>query len=497
MIGNILSIKHPSYTYAVRCLLALSYFLSGSLSGQNAASIHSQFNIFQWPKESGLPNIIQSMAQSQDGYLWMGCDYGIVRFDGLRSTLFERHSVPLLTQDDCQAIYLAHDSALYFGMMGGLLVTYKNGKFEQVGDTGTFHGHSITKICEDRSGNLWIGTDGGGVFSYSGNHFRSFTVADGIPGNGIDALCAGNSGEIWIGSGNGLCRIQNGKVERFAEKEGFSIHGVAALFMDHDETLWIGGFDGGFMKYRQGNFSSIENRLFPLSSAFRLISEGPDGCLWIGTDSEGLIIYNPADNQTIKLTTSDGLSGNMIKCLITNQEEDLLIGIEGEGLNRIRKTMLKNYTTLDGLSDNNIMSLYESPEGEIWVGTSDASIFSYQDGRFRNISEKFNIKIPPVWSIYGSPGNTIWAASYEGLISYDGIRRTLFPVGQHLPNTLFHTVYSSRDGTIWAGTDAGIYLIKDGKISTLSRKDGLTDGRILCFLEDQRGRMWIGTGHDG
>ncbi|MBN1198327.1 MAG: hypothetical protein JXA23_03170 [Bacteroidales bacterium] len=489
--------KPLAFIHGVCYQLLIIFFLAGFVTGQNNASLPTHFSIFQWPKESGLPSIIQSMAQSPDGYLWMGCDYGIVRFDGFSSVLYERHSVPQLIQDDCQAIYLAHDSTLYFGLVGGLVVTYKNGNFNQVGDTGTFRGNSITKICEDRSGNLWIGTDGGGVFSYSGNHFRSFTLDDGIPGNGIDALCAGNSGEIWIGAGKGLCRIWNGKVERFTEKDGFLIQGVAALFMDQGGTLWIGGFDGGFMKYHQGIFSSVENPLFPLCSAFRLITEGPDGRLWIGTDSEGLIIFNPADNTTFTLSTADGLAGNMIKCLITDQEGDLLVGIEGEGLNRIRKTMLKNYTTLDGLSDNNIMSLYTSPEGDVWIGAADASIFRYREGRFFNMSEKFNIQVPPVWSIYGSPGNTIWAAGYEGLISSNGRQRTLFPVGQQLQNTLFHTVYSSRDGTVWAGTDAGIYLIKEGEISTLTRADGLTDGRILCFMEDHRGRMWIGTQDGG
>jgi len=437
------------------------------------------------------------MAQGPDGYLWMGCDYGIVRFDGVSSTLFQRRSVPALALDDCQAIYRAHDSTLYFGMVGGLLVAYKNGNFEPVGDTGIFKENSITRICEDGSGNLWIGTDGRGVFRYSGNQFNAFTIEDGLPANGVDALCAGNSGEIWIGSGNGLCRILNQKVERFTEKEGFTMRGVAALFMDRDGTLWIGGFDGSFMTYQEGIFSPVKNRLFPLSSAFRLICEGPDGSLWIGTDSEGLIVFNPADQQAFTLTKEDVLPGNMIKSLITDREGDLLVGIEGEGLTRIRSPLLRSYTTADGLADNSIMSLYTGTDGKIWISSEDASILCYQHGRFSNMSGRFNIPVPPVWSLYGNKENTIWAAGFAGLISYNGMKRTLFPVGQQLPNTLFHTVYLSRDGTVWGGTDAGIYLLRDGMVTTLSSADGLTDGRIYCFMEDHRGRMWIGTQEGG
>lgn len=497
MIGNILFMKLLLTIHPKIFCLALIYLLNGSVAGQGKESFNNHFDIFQWPKEAGLPGTIQSMVQSPDGYLWMGCDYGIVRFDGFSHTLFERHSVPELIQDDCQAIFLAKDSTLYFGLVGGLLVSYRNGNFKQVGDTGTFQGNSITRICEDASGNLWIGTDGGGIFRFSGDQFKSFTVADGLSGNGIDAICAGSSGEIWIGSGDGLCRIQNEKIERFTEKDGLSFVGIAALFMDQKGRLWIGGFDGEFMTCFQGKFSPVNHSLFPLSSAFRLITEGPDGSLWIGTDSEGLIIFNPGDNKGFRLTTADGLSSNMIKCLITDQEADLLVGTEDGGLNRIRKTSFKKYTTKEGLPDSYIMGLYSSPAGTVWISCADASICSYQERQFRNMSDKFGMQVPPVWSIYGSRGNKIWAAGNKGLISYDGHKREVFPVGKQLPNTLFHTVYSSRDGTVWGGTDAGIYLIRDGKIKTLTREEGLTDGRILCFQEDHKGRMWIGTQDGG
>ncbi|MBE0647002.1 MAG: hypothetical protein IH596_04375 [Bacteroidales bacterium] len=478
-------------------LLVLLYLTSCSIFGQNAPLEENQFNIFQWPKEVGLPNTIQSMAQSPDGYLWMGCDYGIVRFDGFQVTLFERHSVPELVQDDCQAICIASDSTLYFGMVGGLVVSYKNGNFDQIGDSETFQGYSITRICEDLSGHLWIGTNRGGIYRLSGDKFKRFTTDDGLPGNGIDAICAGNSGEVWVGTGQGLCRIKDKKIERFGIQDGLSFSGIAALFMDREGTLWIGGFKGEFMTYSQGKFAPVKSGRFPLKSSFRLISEGPDGNLWIGTDSEGLIVFDRDDSSTIDITPANGLSGNIIKCLVTDNEGDILVCPESGGLNRIRQPILNKYTTKEGLPENFVTGLYISGDDKIWISFADASVFFFENGRFQNMSDKFNIKVPPVWSIYGGPGSNIWTAGKEGLISYDGRQRQVFTGNQKLSNTLFHAVYTSRNGTVWAGTDAGIYLIGPEGVSTISKEDGLTDGRIYCFLEDSDGRMWIGTQDGG
>lgn len=497
MIGNIYCMRLSATVSQKIIFVILVSLFSGPVFGQNEVSFNDQFNIFCWPKEAGLPKTIQSMAQGADGCLWLGCDYGIIRFDGFTHTLFHRWSVPELTSDDCQAIYLARDSTLYFGLVGGLLVSYRDGNFSQIGDTGSFSGKSIFRICEDTAGNLWIGTDRGGLFEYSGDKFKQFTEAEGLPSNGIDALCAGDSGNIWIGTSYGLCRIRNGAIERFTESDGLSFNGISALLTDQEGTIWIGGFKGGLMKYRQGTFSTVTNDVFPLSSAVNTIMTGPDGQLWIATAKEGLVIYNPEENTSFRITTGSGLSNDMIRCLVTDLEKNILVGTEDGGLNRIKTTVLKSYTTKDGLSNSGVMSLYTDSDGRIWIGCVDGSVFYYQNKNFRNMSEKLDIQTPPVFSIYGSPGDKIWIAPYGNLVSFDGTRREVFPVGQQLSNTMFHAVYTSPDGTVWAGTDAGIYLIRDGDVKTLTRKDGLTDGRIYCFHEDRAGRMWIGTQDGG
>ena len=497
MIGNSNSMKYIRILNQLISFLIIICFLARPTIGQDAELYQGQFNVSHWQEDDGIPGTIQTMVQSPDGYLWMGCDYGIIRFDGSTSTLFDRHSVAALTEDDCQALFVSGESILYCGLYNGLLVSYNNGLFEQIGDVGTFHGKSITGICEDGSGNLWIGTDGAGVFKYSKESFKSFSTEDGLSGNGIQAICQGVGDEIWVGTEDGLCQIQDGDINWLTMKDGLSFNDIGTLFLDRSGMLWIGGFEGGFMSYRDGKFTSIPGSLFPQKSAFSVIREGPENLLWIGTATDGLIMYNLNDNSTSKITTANGLSSNMIKCIVADQEGDILVGTEQGGLNRVRKNILTTYTTKDGLTSNYIMGLYTSSDGKIWISCADGSINCYRNGHFRNMSNQFRIDDMPVFSIYGSPGNKIWAATYEELVSFNGKQREVFHARQGLQNTLFHTIYTSRDGTIWAGTDAGVYIIRHGDIKTLSGSDGLTDGKIFCFLEAQDGSMWIGTQDGG
>lgn len=476
---------------------AIFFFFAGQNFGQEKLSINEQINVYSWPKEANLPRTIQTMTQDADGYLWMGCDYGIVRFDGFTQAVFNRQSVPLLTMDDCQAIYSAKDSTIYFGMVDGLLFSFKDGQFHAIGDTGSFGGKSITRICEEASGALWIGTDRGGLFNYDGERFKQYTVDDGIPAMGIDALCAGEPGEVWVGSTLGLCLIDQASIRRFTVMDGISFNGISSLFRDTTGILWIGGFTGGLMKYDHGQFSTVQTNDLPAGSSIQSICMGPEGLIWIGTAKGGVVVYDPVNNTSFRITEAEGLSRDMIRCLLLDREGDLLIGTEDGGLNRIKKTLLKSYTTNNGLTNNTVMSLYADPDGKVWIGCVDGSITCFADGKFINKSKQFDIKSPPIFSIGGGQSNTIWVAPFGDMVSFNGDKRTLYPTRKFLPNDLFHAVYESRDGTIWAGTDAGILLIREGKFSTLTRKDGLTDGRIFCFLEDRSGSMWIGTQDGG
>src|SRR6185369_12264710 len=167
----------------------------------------TQYALQVWKTENGLPqNTVQAIAQTRDGYLWLGTERGLVRFDGVQFTVFDKGNTPGLQSGNTQVLY------------------------------------------EDRAGNFWIGTSGGLHLMREGRIAASFTSRDGLRSNRIVAICEDRKGAIWVGtSGGGISRISGGKVEAtYTTREGLSGDRIWSLEEDRDGSLWI-GTDGGGM----------------------------------------------------------------------------------------------------------------------------------------------------------------------------------------------------------------------------------------------------------
>lgn len=457
-----------------------------------------QYNIIIWNETKNAPGNVMAMAQSHDGNLWMGSENGISCFDGLSFRSFTRQNVKELSEDDCSSILVARDSSIYFGLYGGILVQFRNEHFTALGSGETFHGKTITALCEDDSGSIWIVTDGNGLFRYKQGKFTPLTVKDGVPSSAINTIAKGNGEEIWLGTDEGLSRIKGGNITHFTTKNGLpSSHGVTALFTDPDQRLWIGDASGKLCFYDHGKFSPM----LPMHSGFtekiNVITDDKEGNLWIGTEGNGIIIFLKNLQLFTKITMKEGLSADIVKCIIRNQEGDMLVGTQGNGLNRLRKNILRTYEKVDGLSENMVMCLFKAKDQSVWISYQNGCINRYQNGRFEDLSSYFKIDGLPVFSITEDKNNTFWVATIGKLIRFDGHKTSFFNPGIDLGNTLFHALYTGTDGAVWAGTDAGIYIIQGEKVTTLTKKDGLSDGRIFCFLEDHFGKMWIGTQEGG
>jgi len=479
-------------------LILLLYLFPTFSFGSDKKSNQHGLNIMQWNEKNGVPGNIQAMIQTPDGYLWIGSENGITRFDGNQATLYNRHSVGILTEDDCSSLFVSHDSVLYCGMYNGLATRYRKGSFELLGGKEIFKGKTIITICEDQQGNLFFATDGTGIVKYDGEKFSYITKKEGLLSDGVQTICRGKENDIWVGTDSGLSCILGNKIFNYSEKEGLVFKDISSLFYDSRGWLWIGGYQGELMVLTEGRFSMKLNIKPSIASAITAMQETPDGSLWIGTAEEGICIYNPFSESTIIINTSNGLSSDIITTIKTDIEGDMLTGTQGGGLNRLKRNLLTTYTTSDGLPSGYIMSLFANNDGDIWMTGGEGKIGVYRNGTFTDRSSRFGLTGRPVFSICESRDKTVWAAAPGELVAIgEKGNKRVFPSHTDLPNTLFHAVYVARDGTVWAGTDAGIYLIREGKISTLTLKDGLTDEKIFCFFEDDHGRMWIGTQEGG
>jgi len=477
---------------------ACGYHCTGYTQKQTNYLFTGHYNIKSWlPSNEGLPNIY-AMMQTPDGYLWIGNENGLFRFDGKSYKEFNRQNCKELAEDDCSVLFLSHDSSLICGFYNGWIGKCRDNKFTPVGNRNTFKGKSINAICEDDSGYLWIGLDGGGLLhQYSNDQFRSFSKKEGLLSNNIQAICKGKKGEIWIGTDEGLSLISEGVIRNFPVKDGHSGNDINALCMDKNGTLWTGSGTGNIFMFRDDRFIQPDGLQGKIHTTINVILEDPDGNLWIGTEGQGIFILDPVSHQSVNIGTDQGLSSDIVKCIIALIEGDIMVGTQGEGLNRIRKSILRTYTRADGLPEGAIMSVARAPNGNIWIGNETGGVVCYSNDKFLDFSRQFGIPGFPVFSLATDGNNATWAATVGPLIRFDNARKTFINTTTGLKNNLFHALCFSRDGTLWAGTNAGIYLIKGQNVTTLSTRDGLTDGRIFCFLEDSKGQMWVGTQEGG
>ena len=461
-------------------------------------SFARRYNILIWDESKGSPANVMAMAQDSAGYLWIGSENGICRFDGVAFSSFTRQNVKELPEDDCSTILVSQNGSIYFGLFGGNLAMLKNEHFSTLGSKEIFKGKTIISLCEDGSGNIWILTDGGGLLKYNDSGFECIAAKEELPACALNAIANGSEHDVWLGSDEGLRRMKDGKIVNYTAGKSFPIHdAVTALLMDRDKNLWIGTAEGKLILYNKGKFVRSPYGQIQNSSKINVISEDSEGNLWIGTEGEGILIYQKAVRQFSKITTKEGLSADIVKCILQDHGGDMLVGTQGNGLNRFRKNILRTYTTADGLSENIVLSLFEGGDHTQWIGFQNGSINHYNKGKFENLSSIFDIGGFPVFSITEDKRNNIWVATIGKLIRYNGKKTSIFSPGIKLGNSLYHALYTSRDGTVWAGTDAGIYLIGEDKTTVLTKNNGLSDDRIFCFTEDHSGRMWIGTQEGG
>src|SRR5262245_29995314 len=200
-----------------RAALAAALFVSlampcAALDPRKAVTQYAQQ---VWKTDAGLPqNSIQAILQTRDGYLWLGTERGLVRFDGVQFTVLDKGNAPGLRSSNTQA------------------------------------------LLQDRDGNLWVGT-WGGLHRYHDGRFEAFTTKEGLSNNRVVALYQDRHGALWIGTGSGLNRLESGRITAFTTRDGLSSDQVWAISEDRDGNLWVGTDGGGLNRFRNGTFTAF------------------------------------------------------------------------------------------------------------------------------------------------------------------------------------------------------------------------------------------------
>jgi signal transduction histidine kinase/ligand-binding sensor domain-containing protein/CheY-like chemotaxis protein len=449
-----------------------------------------------WQTENGLPqNSVLAIVQTRDGYLWLGTEEGLVRFDGVRFTVFDKRNTPAMRSNTISALVEDRSGSLWIGTNGGGLIRLKGGHFTTFTTQDGLASNAVLSLYEDRQGNLWAGTDGGGLNRLQGGKFATYTVKNGLADNAVFSICDDEDGSMWFGTHAGVSRLRNGQFTNFATQDGLPNLYVRAVHSDRQGNLWIGTNGGGLSeRLKDGRIVSYTVKDGLSSNAVWCIQEDSEGSLWIGAGDGGLDRYR--SGRFTAYTSKQGLSSNEVFCIYQDREGSLWIGTMGGGLNRLRDDAFTTYTSQEGLSNDIVLPVFEDREGNVWAGTV-GGINRIRDGHTISYTTKNGLSNDFVFSISQDEKGNLWIGTRHGLNRFADGKFKVYTAKDGLPNDVVISSYADPQGAVWFGTRGGLTEFKGGKFITYTTRDGLSSNNVQSIIQDRAGDLWIGTGGGG
>jgi ligand-binding sensor domain-containing protein/signal transduction histidine kinase/DNA-binding response OmpR family regulator len=455
----------------------------------------SQYILDQWQIPEGLPqNDAWAIARTPDGYLWIGTQEGLARFDGARFEVFERKNEPALPDNWILALYVDRAGKLWIGTQDGLVVL-ENGRFKAYEAVAGLAHVPILAILEDSARRLWVGTERGLVEIDQEQHGRLFGIADGLRDISIRALVEDRNGMIWVATATGgLHRFDGMKFESMQLGPGTAVNAVSSMYEDHDGTLWFGTDTGGLYR-KSGAYFEIVAPPGHLGSAIRALTRDRDGNLWIATYGRGLVrlregVFSaPDDNHVLS---------NDFRALYEDNEGSLWIGSGGNGLLRLRDSKFVPLGVPEGLQGNVAWSIIPRAAGGVWVGT-DAGLSSYVGRAFRHIVPPRGFEHARVRSLLEDRKGALWVGTEgAGVYTRAGTQVAVFNRQNGLSGNTVKALNEDRQGRIWIGTDFGLDVIENAKVSSMQALLGVSAPTAIRLIhEDLAGGLWVATEAQG
>ncbi len=445
-------------------------------------------------------NTVAAIARTADGFLWIGMEEGLVRFDGLKSKVYTTRDIPGMITNEVAALLCDRRGNLWIGTRGGgLTVMDRAGGFRSFSTRTGFSNDSVLSLYEDDSGAIWAGTDGGGVNRLWNGRIRSFGSADGLPDDAVFAITSDRSGAVWVGTHKGPARIVGDRVVVAGLGDGLAGQDIRSLICSKAGEIWLGTNGAGLFRVASGQVRRFGAADGLRSDTIWAIREDAPGSVWVGT-ADGLHRVTQ-DSKTgrvaiASLTQGQGLAGNEIWALLDDPEGNLWVGTLDGGLVRLRDGSATTYSKDEGLSADVVLPIFEDSTGAIWIGTATGGVNRMYQGKVQVFTEREGLSKGIVFSICEDTHHAIWVGTREGLSRYKDGRWRVFPPADGIAG-IVQVLYPSRDGSLWIGTRSGLTRLAGDRFTTFTTRDGLSNNNVFSLFEDSSGTLWIGTGGGG
>jgi signal transduction histidine kinase/CheY-like chemotaxis protein/ligand-binding sensor domain-containing protein len=536
------------YLSVILLLLLIIIFVPEQSYAIDPKRNFSQYALDVWREKEGLPQVtVNAILQTKDGYLWVGTNEGLCRFDGVRfvsiedpSANFRRKEIIALQEDDQGALWISTLNGPFY---------LKNGKIHTPEVWSHLGCERSTGVVKDKKGIMWLGCYRKIVAYSNYKYINSYEKVDDKSMRSVRDMYVDVHGSLWVATQHAIFKVKDEQISvAFSRAEGTGPSNFVSISGSSDGTIWFASRHGVIIKYKDEQFTeykvfdNTENNQKGLHIS--KIYVDPQDTIWVGTNQRGLCKFQdgqliPYSNPNINFSMSNVVS------IFGDKEGSLWIGTEIDGLLRLKDVAFTNYTTKDGLIGDRIHTAFEDSKGNIWIGTSvglsmfsNAGIVNYLDminadgtkklsgkvssiletldgalwiaegGRIREYKngqfvELFDGEITtsdlPI--IYRDRQDGIWAIPRDSnsskFIYYIKDRKVVKKYPHE--NNVFagkwpKTIYQARDGSYWVGIlKRGVMQIKDDQILMEAQKGVVPSNDVNFIHEDKQGTIWLAT----
>ncbi len=480
--------------YPSRLLLALIVFLflwvSQAVGSDNKLADQRNVIFDRIGSSEGLSQgSVQSITQDQQGFLWIGTQEGLNRYDG-------------------------HSFQTYYHIQGV---------------EGSLSHDFIRSLLADSSGRFWVGTDSGlNLYDSASNQFTlfNFDLTGDANRSAVYDLHEDESGSIWIGASSGLFKLsQEGELSEYSydltDPTSLGKGSVRALFQSSDGAFWVGTELGGLSKFDPKTGRSVRFQFSPNDpntigdNYVRDIIEDEDGRLWAATFNGGLSIYDPKTENWDRISAGDdngyGVGSNRVRALLKDQSGNIWVGTD-VGLNLWRPdsqdflSYVVDVTNVRSISDNTVLCIFQDAGGVIWVGTFNgvnkwnANVETFPHFKQRSITPS-ELTSSSTSSFAEAPNGDVWIGTFSGLNLWNSVEGRLEALSSDELGLTDARIMSLLvvDDSLWVGTMAGgVNLISDRRVlstfrSTPHDANSLSSNAVSSIYQDKLGRVWLTT----
>ena len=505
-------------------------------TGQSVTAAAADYLVDVWDTEHNLPSsTVTAIAQTPDGYLWVGTYNGLARFDGVRFVNFDPVNTPALSQARVQGLFVDTNGTLWINTFRGGLTSYRDGVFRnEWPDQPTFDLHTtlvqsssnrvtfVTQFgevlqrdptrtnagwkifapppgarpifqCADRDGRLWFLTRDGHIMRFTSGAFQELPQDGGLAGRRIYTVVTHPDDRVWAGADNEIGLWTGNQFEDMTPTNDAPTLSPQLLFPAKNGAMWV--LDGERFRKLVGRewvaeIAGWRGLLGWASGRAMGAHTDREGGMWFNHYGNGLFHITP-EGEYQRLTTQDGLPGDRVGAWFQASDGGVWVGMDHGGLARLRNRQFHVVGPAEGLPARTALSVVETTNGDVWIGTAGGGLCRWANGKITRYPVGPSASANFVFSIYPRSDGGLWLSAAEGEI-----------LQQFQGNQIQHaawevhgvkSILTDRAGRVWMGTKAGLAVWSGNDRRTITTNDNIVLPAVRALAQTPDGNVWAGA----